>query len=73
MIMNCWTKEWPKEPGLYLYYGGFKDNLPQMQLCTVSLNNKKLHYMTEARFLYPQDQEGAFRPFDEKPPDLSKL
>ena len=73
--MSNWTLKWPKEPGLYLFYGGFHGMEPHMHLCRVEKTAVpgRMAYVATTHFLYPSESFGAFRPFDEKPPDLEAM
>lgn len=73
--MNPWSLERPTEPGLYLFFGELKGYVPaRFVLVEVREAPDGLEYVTGSQFLYPEELNGgAFRPFDEKPPDRSAL
>lgn len=63
-----WSYELPREPGLYLFYGEVKGYAPQrFALCEVRDEGE---LVVEGEYLGPDElRGGAFRPFDERPPD----
>lgn len=69
-----WTLKWPTEPGFYLFYGGFEGEHPKMQLCEMWVTGRDGRaYAAGGQFLHEGEHKGAWRPFDEKPPDLEAL
>lgn len=70
-----WTKEWPKEPGLYLFYGHRKSDQSEKRLrwrlVTVVIGGDGLvHRYAESEFFYESEQYGRFKKFTEAPPSL---
>lgn len=75
-LPSHWTLEWPTEPGLYLFYGGFRGHGPEhdaMHLCHVFKNRNGIHRTLGNRFLYESEEQGAFKRLTEEPPDLEAL
>jgi hypothetical protein len=71
-----WSLEWPMEPGLYLFYGGYKGEQPKFMLCDVWINkagNVEVRVTNYGLRLYKSKYIGAFRPFDERPPSLDQI
>ena len=70
--MSPWSLKWPTESGLYLFFGGREGRLPEFHLVRVVNNDGNVSCLSD-EFLYQSEQVGAWRPFDEKPPDLEAL
>jgi len=65
-----WTKEWPTEVGLYLFYGGFKkSNIKKLSVCEVVKVRNSLVYMAAYSFLYKGESVGVFTPLNIELPD----
>jgi len=72
-MVERWSLKWPTESGLYLFFGGREGETTKFHLVQVVNNDGNVSYLGGAEFLYWSEQVGAWRPFDEKPPDLEAL
>lgn len=72
-----WTKDWPTEPGQYLFYGyrhGDDKSSARLRMVTVgiALNGKAVRHF-EAEFLYAGEFHGKFKRISEEAPSLEDL
>ena len=75
--MNRWSTTWPTDQGLYLFYGRRKHSAMPFHWQLVSVvpalkgaQSTRL-YQTDTGLIDDLHWEGVWRPFDEKPPDVS--
>lgn len=76
-----WTKEWPKKPGMYWFYGYVFGKIscgspsePVLSLVTVNKTGTGCAYVMDGHFLYENQAECAhFHDVDAPPlPDLEE-
>jgi len=71
MALMTWTKRWPTEPGLYLFFGDYKDRnfKPRLKLCCVHPISNGVMLTADGAFLFRSEQVGIFKKFEEPEPD----
>lgn len=70
-MTSVWSLEQPTEPGLYLFYGEVGGYVPaKFALVEVCVGSS---FAVGDQFMEPAKMVGAWRPFDEKPPDRAAL
>lgn len=76
-MIERWSLELPKDPALYLFFGEVKGYSPcRMTLCEVRATgevSERIEYVVEGQFVEPSEMQGAWRPFDEEPPNLTQM
>lgn len=72
-----WTKDWPDEPGRYLFYGyrlgDDRATKSRLRLVTVVIANDSVIRFSEAEFIYKHEFAGKFRRISDEVPSLEDL